>query len=197
MPRTGFLPMLMYRMAARGGRTIMAVSEAMLPHTAMNVKTKTARLAGTFFRLECSSALIRPEFSQMPMPIPSTTTRPKGAKSVKLVSILASSHWTPSFENRLLTTTVSPVAGLTLLTPHHAKMALSTATNTNSQTNKMAGGGSLLQARSTASRQRSTRGFFISLMVLSFSMVYAPHPFSLLNCSLGNLYYIPFSLLLP
>ena len=100
MPTTGCFLTPMYTMAARGGMTIMAVSDAMFPQVPRKAIRYGTTPGGTFFRDRLSMATSRPDSSQNPMAMVMVITRPRGANPVKFLTRLVKSHWTPALENR-------------------------------------------------------------------------------------------------
>ena len=109
----------------------MAVSEARLPTVPTKPMTKGSSLGGTLRSLSFSRATIRPDSSHIPMARVMVSTRPRGAKPVKLVTMLFRNHRRPASEMGFCTATTSLVAGFTTETPIRPKMQLMMATMKN------------------------------------------------------------------
>ena len=92
-------------------------------------------------------------------------TRPKGANPVKFFTRVVSSHWMPAVVKKFWEVTILWEAGFSRAKPAWVQMAPTTAVITNRMQNRMAGGGSLLQTRSTVFRKRSNRLFFVAFLV--------------------------------
>jgi len=118
-------------MAAMGGMTTMAVSEARLPQVPTKAITKGRITGGMFFILSVSRARMRPDSSHMPMASVMVSTRPRGAKPVKFLTMLEINQIKPSLVNRFLAYTGSFFAGLMTETPSRLKMQPRMATITN------------------------------------------------------------------
>ena len=154
-------------MAAIGGITTIAVSEAMLPTVPTNAITYGIIAAGTFFKELFSMEISIPDSSQRPIPSVMVITRPNGAKPVKFFTMLPKIQSTPSLENRFADVTTSPEAGFVRATPITLKMQPMMAVIRKSQQNRIAGGGNLLQTFSIPSISLSTPVFFtvVSLLI--------------------------------
>ena len=75
----------------------------------MGVRKRAGVTLSNFFR----PVLMKPDCSATPTPSMATSTMPSGAKPVKVVTMLARNSASPAPVSRLLTTTASPVRGLT------------------------------------------------------------------------------------
>ena len=106
-------------MAAIGGITTIAVSEAMFPTVPTNAITYGIIAAGTFFKELFSMEISIPDSSQRPIPSVIVITRPNGAKPVKFFTMLPKIQSTPSLENRFADVTTSPEAGFVRQRPLH------------------------------------------------------------------------------
>ena len=107
--------------------------------------------------------------------------RPRALMPVKLVTALVSIFIRPSMLNRLTTSTTSPVAGLTALTPSAEQMPEITTTASASTMNISMGSGILLPRISTLRRKRSNPFGFLfvsSMILLSFLFVRVPMSFA-------------------
>ena len=108
--------------------------------------------------LRRSRLMSSPDSSQKPMARVMVITRPRGAKPEKLLTKWVKSQFTPSLENRFWDMTSFPVAGFSRATPEAVRPAPISAVIKNKMQNRMAGGGSLAQTRSTPFKNRSTQG---------------------------------------
>lgn len=93
--------------------------------------------------------------SAMPIPSMATSTVPRGAKLVKLVTIRVSMRWSPSTVMRLTGLISSPVPGWVTTRSNWAVMAEATTTPRAMRANRVPGCGSAFPTRSIQLRARS------------------------------------------
>jgi hypothetical protein len=120
--------------------------------------TKTTMGVSSVLGVESSirfkPALINPECSATPTPNIATNTTPKGAKPVKIMTILDRKSAKESPVNKLFTTTASAVLGSIALKVKFDNMADKTHTTTKQNKKIMAGSGNLFPTLSTLSNAR-------------------------------------------
>ncbi len=111
-------------------------------------------------RLSTSARMLadnKPECSATPTPSMATSTVPRGAKLVKLVTISVTRRRRPSAFKSEFTAIHSPSLagrGSATETPSAAAMPLATTTSTQRMANSVTGCGSRLPSHSTLSRKR-------------------------------------------
>ena len=154
-PTTGERPAALKASAPRGMSTTYMASEAMEPVMPVSASTKVSHLGPTRATDPRSAAEIIPDCSATATPSRTTITRPSGGNSTKLVTASETILRSPSGDSRLVTATVSPVAGLTALRPTADRIQLSSRTMPASIRNSQKGSGSLLPSHSIQFRTRS------------------------------------------
>ena len=146
--------MRMNSSAAIGGKTIMAASAAVLPIMPMKkmmgiIRARGARLTATFIIVSN-----QPDFSATPTPIIAPRTTPNGGNVAKFLMASSTMRTKLARLSRLTAVMVSPVAGLTALTPVSAASHEAIKMTTQRMMKMKTGSGSLLPAVSMASRKR-------------------------------------------
>src|SRR5699024_8980009 len=115
--------------AAKGTNNTYPTSLAVLDKIPAKTITKVKSLFGVANTILLRMVPISPEPSAIPIPNKETKTVPKGAKSVKLVTILLKIKSSPSVETKLTDVISAPVPGCITLISN--KLAIQEAITTN------------------------------------------------------------------